>query len=398
MRYLLANISARHSCVFRVNVKIHKNPVETRPITSMRLHIVEPGSQFVNQALLPLLDRYSTIMTSSAQVVRAIEKLVVEPGVQLVAFDITQLFPSMLCHGTHPAAVMSLLGPVIDGYFSSQGKFATGDLVIRLLQLLLSSLIINYGDRSYKVTRGLAPGIPCANTIANLYFALGYDDHVLHTQSTLFYGRYVDDGLFVTRAATSKASLSITLSQWHESLVVKPKDVQIGSAVNFLDLQLQVRGSHIVTSTYRKQHAMYDYVPPVSAHAPTIFPAIVSGEINRLLVTNTHEDTYLEQVKLFKKRLSLRGYDLNQFDRIFSWFPHHRRKHVLCSSRKKANTTRHFRLITAYSKGIERIAWTKLKRCSGLISKHLGDSDVSIAYRSTPNIFRKIYRLSWRAG
>ena len=88
VRYLLANISSQRLPCLRVNVKVHKNPIESRPILNTRGTILQPLAVFVNAALLDVQKSCTHVVQSSSAVVDFLSHYTGPQVHQLCTFDV----------------------------------------------------------------------------------------------------------------------------------------------------------------------------------------------------------------------------------------------------------------------------------------------------------------------
>ena len=82
------------------------------------------------------------------------------------------------------------------------------------------------------------------------------------------------------------------------------------------------------TRTHFKPTETFQYTHFKSCHPPGVKKGFVKGEGLRLLRTNSSEETFVENIRLFKLRLRARGYPHNLIDKTLS--------EVKFSERKKA--------------------------------------------------------------
>ena len=82
------------------------------------------------------------------------------------------------------------------------------------------------------------------------------------------------------------------------------------------------------TRTYFKPTETFQYTHFKSCHPPGVKKGFVKGEGLRLLRTNSSEETFVENIRIFKLRLRTRGYPNNLIDKTLS--------EVKFSDRKKA--------------------------------------------------------------
>jgi len=79
--------------------------------------------------------------------------------------------------------------------------------------------------------------------------------------------------------------------------------------INFLDLNISLKGSSIYTSTFQKPLNLYLYIPPLSAHPPSCFKGLIYGEMKRYWVQNNPAD-FTDILSKFIIRLYERGHKI----------------------------------------------------------------------------------------
>ena len=110
---------------------------------------------------------------------------------------------------------------------------------MRLLHLVLSTQLTQYGGSCFEVTWGLSTGLQCASELANLYLDV-LDSHVWQGSEgalkCLF--RYIDDGFGVLDSRKiSVHELQRLLNGWNAS--IKVPSVETCSPLPLLDLALE---------------------------------------------------------------------------------------------------------------------------------------------------------------
>ena len=122
-------------------------------------------------------------------------------------------------------------------------------------------------------------------------------------------------------------------------------------------------------------------------------------DLHRLLVTDSKEADYSEQVIFFMKKMRARGHDIRRFSEVFQRYPHSRRKLILTEGATARTKPANLGLTIKYVKGIERCSLHKLNRCaSHLLAKLLGgDTQATLTTRFSvgKNLFRLLYRHTW---
>lgn len=159
-------------------------------------------------------------------------------------------------------------------------------------------------------------------------------------------------------------------------------------------------GGKLLFQTFRTKLCSYDYTLFTSCHAPSVFGAIVAGELVRLLRTNSCENTFDGQVGFFFSKLHDRGYDIGKARRLlahYTWKKHDiilkKDSAVNCVGQKIVVP---FKLqFSPFSSGIE-IGKTMFRHASELPANIRGMLKFIVCNTTSPNLFRLRYdKLFW---
>jgi hypothetical protein len=165
-------------------------------------------------------------------------------------------------------------------------------------------------------------GTPCAPPFANI--VMYYIDHpILENLPHCFYRRYLDD-IFSALSRTN-AMLFITLFN-QTNAHIQLEQVTLDSTGIFLDLQLTLRpisDTHctLVHTLYQKPINIYQYIPPMSQHAPHIFYNLVLQELKRYRLACTDSSDFMNLVSVFQTRLVNRAYPLHLVHKALTSLP-----------------------------------------------------------------------------
>lgn len=86
----------------------------------------------------------------------------------------------------------------------------------------------------------------------------------------------------------------------------------------FLDLNIKIKGSRIITSTYQKPMNLYLYLPAASAHPRGMIKGVIYGLLRRYREQNTYYSDYVRFAKLLYRRLLARGWQWKDIKPIFT--------------------------------------------------------------------------------
>lgn len=397
VRFLRSNLFSRAPLPkLRVNIKVHKNPLETRPIVSLKDSLIEPIAIFINQALLPLQQELGNVVTSTLQVTDFLNNLPKSDRYILVTFDITALYPSLPLEddGTGKTVMEVLTVKLRNHYVRS---YSWCSLVVELLSYLLHFQVLSVHGIAYKLKRGILTGMHCASTLANCYLD-PFDQHVLSAFPGVHYKRYIDDGLMafpLSQVVPTKEVLLNVLNSWHRFIHIADKNTCMGSSVHFLDLAIKSDAICVSYSTYFKPQSIHDFVPYTSAHRKHVGRGIVRGQMRRLLITNSSHESFEASKAFLLHKLSRRGYLFHELHRWAEDFPFERK--YLAAQPANRSETFVTRVPFLYVRGfsMSRLE-SHLNYASDLLSLVFGvPSAIKVATRNAMNLFRIFYRHTW---
>jgi hypothetical protein len=78
----------------------------------------------------------------------------------------------------------------------------------------------------------------------------------------------------------------VLLNNWGN---LKWKTKEPSTRIVFLDLNIHLQNSKIITSTYQKNMNLYLYIPPLSAHPPSCLKGLIAGEMHCHWLQNSPE-------------------------------------------------------------------------------------------------------------
>lgn len=403
-RFLLQSYGTDRPGVFRINVKVHKCPIESRPLSNLRGTLPAPSALILNEALRPIQSLCTGVLESTGDLVQIMQNRVLQPNEVLFTFDIASLYPSLLCRSSEGTKALFFVvkEAIYEFYAQKQGKWAYASFLTSILRLNLECAFVEYDNKVYLQTEGLTTGFSAASTAANIYLSRTLDKHILaHVKPTLLV-RYIDDGGGIIDDDCAEF-LYKKLNDWDTSLVIKRKDFVHGKKVHILDVELEAdHQGTIHMRTYRKAVNAYDYLSPDSAHSKNVCEAIIHGECFRLLLTNSSQDSYQYQLKFFESKLKDRGYEVKKVRAIMSRYPFTKRTMVLARINKKTEKPVKKQTLgvisTRFIKGIDSVAWNKVfKKAELTLQKRLNtEAKLRFTYSVGKNLFRKLYPTTWK--
>ena len=293
-------------------MKIHKNPLKTRPVVSCSGSLLHPLGVWLDTALQPIATSLPSFIASSYDLKEAINNLPPLPqNAKLFTADAVSMYTNI---DTYRA-----LGS-IRSFLHSKPEFIShpNDAICDALDLIMNNNVFEFGDCYFHQKSGTAMGTPPACCYATIYYAI--KEQMLlekYENNLLFYKRYIDDvfGIWVeTNDSLSFEDFQRDLTFHQLKWEVNP----LSNSVIFLDLEIYIKESKLLTKMYEKALNLYLYISPFSAHPNGVLAGLIIGNILRIHHLCSEHSVKLQYYNRFYHRLRARGYQPHQLDKLFT--------------------------------------------------------------------------------
>ena len=296
--FVMADFNAPSPGQFRILPKVHKTPVESRPIYSAGRSWNRRLAEWLTWKLGILTQNAASVASSSDVVQQRMKlwKAEAEDSLILVTLDIQSLYPSIsLPHLKWILAVEIRL--------KFPEKEAT--VIIQLLEMVLHFNEVLWQGSVYRISRGVATGSPASVIIANAYL-IALDKHIGRSCNLVGYQRYIDD-LLVLCHVDEVPHLLRQANSFQSSIVVK-KSGEGREHVVYLDMELSLNEKNeVVSSLYSKPGALYDYTPFSSTHPDFVFHGMAKAEAWRYRKRSVVVEDAEAKLEVLRRRFSARG-------------------------------------------------------------------------------------------
>lgn len=300
---------------FYIMPKVHKTPFATRPVESCIDSFSEVASKWLDYRMTQLLHMSRTYIKDSNETREELLELDCLPAhARLFTADAVSMYTNIdINHGLEVFETWFI-------EFESElpPKFPT-TLFLKLLKLVMTCNVFQFGDTYWLQLDGTAMGTSCACMYATMYTAL-------HERKTLL-PKYAGHLYFLRRFIDDKIGIWIDTDpdQWQNFKddmnnfgALTWKVEELSKSVNFLDLTITIgEDRRIVTKTYEKSMNLYLYIPPASAHPPGVLKSIVYGNLRRYWLQNSSRSDFITTAKRFASRLIARGHSADSIRMIF---------------------------------------------------------------------------------
>jgi hypothetical protein len=154
--------------------------------------------------------------------------------------------------------------------------------------------VFTFANTYWLQIAGTAMGTPTACSYATVSFGHYENNTILKefNQNLLYHKRYIDDVIGIW--LPPRQNKTLTWNNFKKCLngwgTLRWSIEEPSLSTHFLDLNINIIGSSITTSTYQKPLNLYLYIPPLSAHPPSCFKGLIYGEIRRYWTQNNPSD------------------------------------------------------------------------------------------------------------
>jgi len=395
---------------FRIMPKPHKTPVEFRPTMGNHVWITQPGATLIAWLLLPFVKRTPAFTKDSDSVIRDLDAAAAATqagtlfdaalGDILFSFDVCTLYPSIQ-HG-HCLQTLRAYLSALDFEFT--------ELVLQLLEIILTMNYCEFNGRIYLQTVGFATGVACGAEVANLYLAAmewrglrrhlasdaifqsGYSSADVLTAADLlaarprslrYLRRYIDDGFGIWRGELATL-LTLLHSLYHGSGLRITVNTSTKSII-VLDMELFVDDGSILTKCYQKPACNYLYLPYSSDHPSHVWHAFLRGEAIRYVKRCSRRADYDNMITLFVARLQNRGYPQRVIQRSLATV-NFKERHSYLTLKPPSDSQRQLPFVLTYRRSVFDAEIHNLFRENLKWIDHL------------PHFKAANFFISWRAG
>ena len=247
---------------FYLLMKVHKQPMKTRPIVSVSGSMLERLGKWVTSYLLPIAMNTKSYIKSSLEFKKKVMSTPAPDGLLLLTADAVIMYTSI--NTNHAMRLISNHLRLCEA--TSKEKNIPAAALIEGLNILMRCNAFRFGDTYWRQLSGTAMGTPPAPSWATLFYSFHDEFLLLKYREHLWqFSRYIDDiatGWIPAKKYDDDIFNEFThdLSQFHDlKWVVSDRSKQI----NFLDLTITVtKDKTIQTTIFEKKMNLNLYIPP----------------------------------------------------------------------------------------------------------------------------------------
>ncbi|CAF4104301.1 unnamed protein product, partial [Rotaria magnacalcarata] len=297
--------------------KAHKPGTPLRPIISGLKHPTIKISKFLDNLLRPLFDQMAlkTTVTSGFELVKQLQEWSRTNLCQDTIFctiDVTDPYTMV----PQIEGVLSLRKMLDQLKLKQVGKLKV-ETIIRLSRFVMTNNYFSYNGQFYHQVRGGAMGSPLTLTISNCYMYF-FERQIVNQirNSGGLYFRYIDD-IFITINWPVRHSLK-QVDRWNKFDENIKLSANIGSTVNFLDLQIENQDGQLFTTVFQKPSYEPYYLPFNSIHPLHMKKNIPFTMLLRAIRFCSTFKSYLNEREKLRMALLLNKYPNKIIDEQFN--------------------------------------------------------------------------------
>ncbi|CAF1318369.1 unnamed protein product [Rotaria magnacalcarata] len=297
--------------------KAHKPGTPLRPIISGLKHPTIKISKFLDDLLRPLFNNMTskTTVTSGFELIKKLQEWSTVNTRQDTTFctiDVTDLYTMV----PQIEGVLSLR-KMLDHLHLKQVGGLKIETIIRLSRFVMKNNYYSYNGQFYHQVRGGAMGSPLTLTISNCYMYF-FERQIVNQirNSGGLYFRYIDD-IFITINWPARHLLK-QIERWNKFDENINLSANIGSAVNFLDLNMENKNGQLYTTIFQKPSYEPYYLPFNSIHPLHMKKNIPFAMLLRAIRYCSTFETYLNEREKLRMALLLNKYPNKIIDEQFN--------------------------------------------------------------------------------
>ena len=209
-----------------------------------------------------------------------------------------------------------------------------------MLRLIQKENSFHFSGKNYLQRHGTAMGTKMAVFFANIFMA-EIETEIISRSATkpLTWKRYIDDVFSLWNVSKNEIQTFIELANNYRATIKFTAEISDIETI-FLDTcvykgERLKEESKLDVRTHFKPTETFEYTHFSSCHPPGARKGFIKGETLRLLITNSSETKFEENITLFEQRLRNRSYPDNLIDKTLSKVNFSERLSALQNKQKK---------------------------------------------------------------
>jgi len=192
------------------------------------------------------------------------------------------------------AQALNVIGQQLTQYQQLHPGFPI-QAICKSLRLVMNNNVFTFGDQTFQQRNGTAMGTPPVPPYATLYYGPFKNAVTTRFANRLpFYRCFIDNVLGVYLCHPNPETDATIWKEIQAAMNAAPgltwdfSDLTL--QLDFMDLMLCLDNGRITTTLYEKPLNLHLYIPPHSAHLPTVLPGIVFGTLFHIYTLCSDDD------------------------------------------------------------------------------------------------------------
>ena len=294
--------------------KVHKSPMQVRPIVSGSSGPTEKLSQLLDHFIAPHVKATKSYLSDSSHLVNILNSSPFPSNIILATVDVVGLYLNIPHSEGIDASIRHMYSDL-----DTAPPFPP-EVARTFFEVVLNQNYFEFNGSMFRQTQGTAMGTRMAPSYANLFMAW-LEGPLLSSSGSedlLLWRRFIDD-IFLVWKGTS-ASLTAFLNHLNTiHNTIKFTYTVHPSSVDFMDLTIykgpRFQGvGRLDVKPFFKAVNKFCYLHYSSSHPRTLFSGIAKGEFTRAARHSTNLLSYRETCTLLSHKLHSRGYPWRLID------------------------------------------------------------------------------------
>jgi len=304
---LVVKNSAKLS-TYRINLKIHKAKFGIRPIVNCKNNATSKLSLFIEELLKPIVRNTESFLQDSQHLLQICDKIVLDDSEYYIySCDFESLYTNI----DLKLAMDLIIETLLENNISNQNF----DIIAikTILNLIFTQNYFSYKDEFFIQLDGIAMGIICGPSIANIVVAK-LEKSWLFIHKPLIYRRYIDDIIIITKILLDE----INFKNQFRNLKL---NILRGKKLPFLDLIIMIDEIKrcIKFSLYVKPTNSFSFLKYNSNHPQHIFRNIPISCLIRIKRICSDYIDYLYYSRILLIQLLSRGYKFEYLNKAIKY-------------------------------------------------------------------------------
>ena len=315
-KFLMDSISKNDKLpTFHLLPKIHKTPVQGRPIVPSHSWVTTGFSVYIDSFLQEWMVYSYNIIKDTKALIKSLDDIILPPKqTWFITGDVSSMYTNIPTDTNAFTMIAQTLS-----YYQIINEFEQ-TAILETLRFIMNNNYFLFNGIPVKQTSGIAMGTACAPAYANIF--MDYTENVFFNKykRPLFYGRYIDDILMIFQGTEDELK---SLLHAFDTDRLYCNELKINwtysqKSIDFLDLVISSSRDKIQFSTHQKALNKYLYIPFCSYHPKDSKTGFIKAELIRYVRNSSTYLAFSDIARKFFLRLRLRGYPPRYLVWVFS--------------------------------------------------------------------------------